>query len=128
MLKKSLAAKILVADDDGVSRSVLEHMLKNLHIPSVSFSDNGISTLEMARSNHFDLIFMDWEMPGMDGIEATQRLRSQGFNGPIIAITANAMLGDKDTCLAAGMNDYLSKPIRMADVQRILERWGSVSA
>ena len=77
-----------------------------------------------ANPDQFDLILMDVQMPEMDGLAATRALRSKGFAGiPIIAMTANAMMGDREICLEAGMNDYISKPIKREVVFEIIEKW-----
>jgi len=71
---------------------------------------------------------MDVQMPEMDGFEATRRIRSSGFKVCIIAITAHALNGDKEACLYAGMDEYISKPIRMEELQKVLERCVAISA
>ncbi len=77
----------------------------------------------------YDLIFMDCQMPEMDGLEATHAIRGrEGANGkqahiPIVAMTASAMQGDRELCLAAGMDDYLSKPVKSADIESVIDRW-----
>jgi CheY-like chemotaxis protein len=91
---------------------------------------NGLAALEALNSIPYDIVFMDCQMPEMDGYDAARAIRSreqssrQGSKGPvyIIALTANAMEGDREECLAAGMDDYLSKPIRLQDLQAVLER------
>ncbi len=77
-----------------------------------------------AAPDDFDLIFMDVQMPETDGLEATKIIRERGFNNiPIVAMTANAMKGDREICLNAGMNDYISKPIKREIVFEIIEKW-----
>ena len=96
---------------------------------------NGLECLKALDRQSYDLIFMDVQMPEMDGLEATRQIRERqkdpaqpGHFKPsiaIVAMTANAMQGDREKCLAAGMDDYLSKPVRPEDIRLILERWGS---
>jgi CheY-like chemotaxis protein len=92
-------------------------------------AQNGQEALDaVATGGHFDLLLMDMQMPVMGGIEATRRIRElEAHRGwrplPIIAMTANAMSGDRDECLAAGMNDYISKPMRQAELSEKLTRW-----
>jgi CheY-like chemotaxis protein len=87
---------------------------------------NGREAVEAASKEAFDLIFMDVQMPEMDGFEATVRIRKSqqrtGQHTPIVAMTAHAMVGDRDRCLAAGMDDYFCKPLKRADVLEFLER------
>jgi CheY-like chemotaxis protein len=88
--------------------------------------NNGAKAVNLYTSgpDDFDIIFMDVQMPEMDGIEATRVIRSRGFTEiPIIAITAQAMKGDREKCLAAGMNDYISKPIRREAVFAMVKKW-----
>jgi CheY-like chemotaxis protein len=90
----------------------------------VESAEDGEKALEVLRRNSFDIIFMDIQMPVMDGIETTKRIRSMNDKGgvPIIALTACAMAGDREKFLAAGMDDYLSKPVGMDDLERVLSR------
>lgn len=95
----------------------------------VQVADNGREALRRMDQQPFDLIFMDCQMPEMDGYEATGEIRARESRGDrkrvrIIAMTANAMPDDRERCLAAGMDDYLSKPIRRAQVLEMLQRWG----
>jgi CheY-like chemotaxis protein len=80
-----------------------------------------------AEGRPYDLIFMDIQMPEMNGYEATQWLRQHGWQGPIVALTAHAMLGDREKCLAAGCDDYLSKPVTTPDLQKIATRYLAAS-
>jgi CheY-like chemotaxis protein len=91
----------------------------------VDVAANGRKAVEMVGLLHYDAIFMDCQMPEMDGFEATQEIRRRegsSLHRPIIAMTANAMQGDRERCLDAGMDDYVSKPIRKADLTEALER------
>jgi CheY-like chemotaxis protein len=78
----------------------------------------------MAAREEFDLVLMDCQMPEMDGYEATRRLRAAGFAAPIVAMTANAIKGDRERCIEAGMNDYLTKPMDLKLLRGMLARWG----
>src|SRR2546427_4079982 len=99
---------------------------------------NGLEALSALDRAPFDLIFMDVMMPEMNGLEATKIIRQRqdqptkytNYKSPIIiiAMTANAMQGDREKCLAAGMDDYLSKPVRLEDIRGIMERWGETAA
>jgi CheY-like chemotaxis protein len=115
--------RILIAEDNVVNQQVVRGVLKKKSM-QVVIANNGIEALEAINnaSEPFDLILMDLEMPEMDGIAATQeiRTRSRTPNIPIIALTAQAMRGDRERCLAAGMNAYLSKPINPELLYRTL--------
>ncbi|MBS1792341.1 MAG: PAS domain S-box protein [Acidobacteria bacterium] len=116
--------QVLVADDNAVNRKVALLMLEKLGYKA-EFATNGLEVLESLGSRTFDVVLMDVQMPEMDGLEATREIcrRWKPANRPrIIAMTANAMSGDRDQCLEAGMDDYLSKPIRKEDLQRALEQ------
>jgi len=84
-------------------------------------ASNGLEAIESIERQHYDLILMDVQMPDMDGLEATRQIRAKDSDVHIIAMTANAMQGDREACLAAGMNDYVSKPIQVKELQRVLE-------
>ena len=112
--------RVLLAEDNGVNRMVAIALL-NRDGHEVRTVDNGKDAVKLSEDGNFDLILMDVMMPGMDGLEATrlirERERSTGRHIPIIAMTAKAMAGDRDKCIEAGMDEYISKPIRFSDLQ-----------
>jgi two-component system sensor histidine kinase/response regulator len=119
------ATRILLADDNDINQKVAAQMLQRLGC-AVEIAQDGQEAVEMHGHGGYDLILMDCEMPKIDGFEATRQIRgSESGEGrvPIIAMTANAMTGDRQRCLEAGMDDYLSKPYRLKDLQATLERW-----
>ncbi|MBL9135330.1 MAG: PAS domain S-box protein, partial [Verrucomicrobiales bacterium] len=116
--------RILVAEDNEANQFVVRELLERVGA-TVVIAEDGHQALERAGTGDFDLVLMDMQMPGMDGLEATRRIRSQypELTLPIVALTANAMRSDLDACLAAGMNDYVSKPIERAALFGTLARW-----
>jgi len=115
---------VLVAEDNAVNQLVATKLLEKLWC-DVSIAANGCEAIELASSERYDIIFMDCQMPQLDGYEATAQIRRDQTNHvPIIAMTANAMEGDLDKCLAAGMDDYLAKPVSPAELREIVEKWG----
>ncbi len=115
---------ILVAEDNLVNQKVVQSLLKQLGYRSDSVA-NGIEVVQAARMIPYDVILMDCHMPEMDGYEAARQIRAMeggGRRARIIALTANALAGDREKCLAAGMDDYLAKPIRREDLEQILNR------
>ncbi|MGB7116097.1 MAG: response regulator [Anaerolineales bacterium] len=120
--------RLLVVDDNKVNRLLLGRDLEQQG-HTVCFAENGRQALEMMRSQPFDIILLDIQMPEMDGLEATRQIctRWPGGDRPrIIAMTANAMQGDREQCLEAGMDDYLSKPIRVKELVTALVRSASI--
>jgi CheY-like chemotaxis protein len=116
--------RILVADDNAVNRKLLSAMVSKLGY-QVSVVPDGAQAVQAVRGDTYDLVLMDWQMPVMDGFEASQAIRElEGARAqtPIVALTANAMPGDRERCLAAGMDDYLSKPIRQDALAETLAR------
>ncbi len=115
------AIRVLVAEDNTVNQQVAVLLLKKLgyHADVVA---NGFDVLSAVRRADYDVILMDCQMPEMDGYEATRRLRLDGRKMKVIAMTAHAMEGDRDVCLSAGMDDYVSKPIRLPELQAAMAR------
>ncbi len=116
--------RILLAEDNPTNQKVTAQMLAKISC-EVEVAYNGREAIEMLRVRNYDLILMDCQMPEMNGFEATKRIRQSnaGAGIPIVAITANAMKGDKERCLAAGMNDYLSKPVSASELETVVGRW-----
>jgi CheY-like chemotaxis protein len=122
-LKQSV--RILLAEDNPINQKLAMAMLGKAGY-LVTLAENGRQAAEMycQEPRHFDIILMDVQMPEMDGLEATRQIRAKGFTAvPIVAMTANSMAGDREECLAAGMNDYISKPIKREVVFQALDRW-----
>jgi signal transduction histidine kinase/CheY-like chemotaxis protein/ligand-binding sensor domain-containing protein len=113
---------VLLAEDNVVNQKLARHLLGKLGC-EVDVANNGMEALDRWTQRPYDAIFMDCQMPGLDGYQTTQRIRESGDRGrqiPIIAITASSMVGDRERCLAAGMTDYVSKPLIPRELQRVL--------
>jgi signal transduction histidine kinase/ActR/RegA family two-component response regulator len=127
MLQPSRPLNILLVDDVKVNLIVLSSMLQHMgHITETA--TNGKQAIDLMRKHRYDMVFMDCQMPEMDGYECTQQVRVNETSilapkVPIIAVTAHAMTGDKDRCLASGMDDYISKPIDHHELQSKLAKW-----
>lgn len=115
--------RLLLAEDNPINQKVALGLLKKLGYVNVVIAQNGADALAQYRKSAFDIILMDCQMPVMDGFEATARLRTEGCVAPIVAMTANAVSGDRERCLDAGMNDYIAKPISADVLSRTLARW-----
>ncbi len=125
--ERQLGARVLLAEDHPVNQDVAAQMLRMLAC-EVDVVEDGKAALEALASRSYDIVLMDCNMPVMDGFEATGelRLREQSEGAPqmpVVALTANALQGDRERCLAAGMDDYLSKPFTATELAAILERW-----
>jgi two-component system sensor histidine kinase/response regulator len=116
--------RLLLVEDNLVNQMVATAMLQ-LEGFVVDVAGNGAEAFEQVKQNDYDAVLMDVQMPVMDGLQATRAIRQlpKGLRLPIIALTANAMLEDRQMCLDAGMNDYISKPIEPDALKRVLERW-----
>lgn len=120
-------ARLLVVDDNATNRMVAGKILEKLGYLAETV-DSGQEAIRAIGESDYDLVFMDCQMPDLDGLQATRMIREGAAAGrnrdvTIIAMTAHAMKGDRELCLSAGMNDYLTKPVRPADVSAMLERW-----
>lgn len=118
--------RILYVEDGPDNQRLVWHILNKTQFAVVVASDGQEAIEEVYRqqeenANPYDLILMDMQMPRMDGYEATRRLRSAGFTMPIVALTAHALAGDRDKCLAAGCTDYMAKPIRPKELRAALQ-------
>ncbi|MBI1769742.1 MAG: response regulator [Bacteroidetes bacterium] len=116
--------RILVAEDNPVNQRLAERVLNKLgYTPNMVVT--GKEALEAQNKNQYDIILMDVQMPEMDGLEATRKIRSNQNEQPvIIAMTANAMKSDQEDCIQAGMDDYISKPIKLDHLVNLIEKWG----
>jgi hypothetical protein len=125
--------RVLLAEDNAINQKIARKMLERLGC-MVTLAANGQQAVEMISSSYFDTIFMDCQMPVIDGFEATRRIcemardKLLSCRPYIIAMTANAMDGDRERCLAAGMDDYISKPFTEADIYAALELATSATA
>lgn len=122
--KLSKEVNILLAEDNLINQRVAIAFIKKTGF-KIDIASNGKEALLATRNKKYDLVLMDVQMPKMDGLEATREIRKENSakDLPIVAMTANAMKGDKEKCLDAGMNDYLSKPIKPAELYLALETW-----
>ena len=124
---RKLQSRVLLAEDSIDNQMVIRFLLKKRKL-EVDLAGDGQAACELAERSQadgrpYDLILMDIQMPRLNGLEATRRLRQQGWRGSIVALTAHAMGGDRERCLQAGCDDYLTKPISMDEFQAILQRY-----
>lgn len=120
------AATVLVVEDNAINQMVVANMLESMGL-TVQTANNGVEALALLDQHPFDLVLMDCQMPEMDGYQCTRQIRAhpqpQLADIPIVALTANAMVEDRERCIAAGMNDYLSKPVSLQILREKLSRW-----
>lgn len=118
--------RVLVVEDDKSNQIVFSTLLKNMGL-DFDLAETGRQAVEAVRQRTYAIILMDIRMPELDGLEATKTIRSLGtVNGkqiPIVAVTAQAMDGDKERCIWAGMSDYLSKPFTREELEKTIVRW-----
>ncbi len=123
-----LQGQVLLVEDNPINLVVARAMLKSFGLQTIEAHDGEEAMRKMAHG-HFDLILMDCQLPGVDGYEATRRIRqgetaaNDASHVPIVALTANAIQGDRERCIAAGMDDYLAKPFRKEDLHAVVSRW-----
>lgn len=120
--KTEFSGNILVAEDDRTNQVLITTLLEKMGF-EVTVAEDGNIAVDKAMNQSFEMVFMDMQMPNMNGYEATMVLRNKGFSRPIIALTANAMKRDKKKCIEAGCDDYLSKPIVQSDLIKILKKF-----
>ena len=113
---------VLVAEDALANQILITHVLESMGL-RVTIVDDGQQAIEKALERNFDLIFMDIQMPNVDGYEATKKLRQEGVRTPIVALTAHAMVGDREKCLDAGCSDYLTKPIENIELVKLIKQY-----
>lgn len=133
-LAEQIPLKILLAEDNPVNQKLANRLFEKMGYV-IDIAANGIEVLEAIQKQSYDLIFMDVQMPEMDGLEATRQIRAieqsrqtelsnLAQSMQIIAITANAMQDDREKCLASGMNDFIAKPFKVEQIQAAIEKWG----
>lgn len=126
-LKPIHEARVLLVDDYYVNRVFAEKLLRKFGFDRIDIAEDGVQAIEKYHTSPYDMIFMDCQMPELDGYQATEKIRyledSTPLHTPIIAMTANAMMGDREKCLKAGMDDYLSKPLRAEHLKKVLQAW-----
>jgi CheY-like chemotaxis protein len=124
-IEKTINAHVLLVEDYPVNQELTQAMLEMIGC-QVEIANNGKEALQILQDKNFDLIFMDLLMPEMDGFECTREIRKLPpplRTVPIVALTANALQGDREKCLLAGMDDYISKPFRITDLEHILKKF-----
>ena len=122
-------ARILLVEDNPINRRVAVALLRKLS-QHVDMAGDGREALQMVQRNTYDLVLMDCQMPEMDGFDATRAIRalaSKVAEIPIVALTANALAGEREKCIAAGMNDYLAKPFTRKSLETIVTRYATKS-
>ena len=117
-----LSGEILVAEDVVMNQMLIQRFLEKLGA-KVTLADNGVVAVNLAQQHHYDLVYMDMQMPLMSGVDAVRQLREMNYMAPIVMLTANATLEDRNICREAGCNDFLTKPINREQLTRITEQY-----
>lgn len=120
--EQSFSGNVLVAEDTKTNQTLIKLLLEKAGL-DVTIVEDGNQAIDKATTGNYDLILMDMQMPNLNGYDATKLLREQGFVTPIVALTANAMQGDEEKCIAAGCNDYLAKPIDRNRLLQLLSKY-----
>ena len=125
-----LKCTVLVAEDNALNREIVTTMLRSMGCVVIIARD-GVEAVQVSAQQAYDLILMDVQMPEMDGLAACRAIRQREADlhlpsKPILAMTANALTDDRDNCLAAGMDDYLTKPFRRAQLSALVQRWSRI--
>jgi len=123
--------RVLVADDNSTNIEVVSRMLKLEDIYDVSVAKDGQEAYELVKANmernqHFDVIFMDIQMPNLDGLQSTRMIRKMGYSAPIVALTAFSEESNVKECMESGMNEFLSKPIRRPALKQVLKKFATI--
>jgi CheY-like chemotaxis protein len=117
--------RVLVVDDNAVNQKVAVRLLERLGL-RIDVAGNGLEAVRMLKTLPYDAVFMDCQMPEMDGYSATREIRrteKPGHHVAIIAMTAEALAGAREQCFAAGMDDYIAKPVKLEDLARAIQKW-----
>ena len=114
--------RILLAEDNPATQGLISILLEEMGF-DLTIVDDGQAAIDFLDKEVVDLVLMDGQMPRIDGFIATSHLRAKGIETPIVALTACARVEDEEKCLAAGMNDYLSKPFRQSELRDMLQKW-----
>ena len=122
IVANSVSGHVLVAEDSPDNQDLIAKYLIKAGA-TVEVVDNGLMAMQKALSRSYDLILMDVQMPIMDGLTATKKLRREGYKIPIVIITANALKEDRDKCLTAGADDYLTKPVDVRHFYKVLQTY-----
>ncbi|TLD21515.1 hypothetical protein PspLS_09189 [Pyricularia sp. CBS 133598] len=136
-IAKAVAAKggnklrVLVADDNSTNVEVVSKMLRLEHVSDVTVASDGQEALEVVKANmennlYFDLIFMDVQMPNLDGLQSTRLIRQMGYSAPIVALTAFSEESNVKECMESGMNEFLAKPIRRPALKQVLQKFATI--